>query len=250
MVWKKLYNRNKLLTITQDKFLYRKYIKDKLGSKKANDILVPLIHSTKEPESISFNSLPDEYIIKPNNAAGRYFIKRKEDKINKETIIKNCKEWLSKVYGIKLHEWAYKDIEPRILIEKLITDENGSIADDYKFFCYNGKCKFVQVISNRHVDEKRSIYTSDWEFLDIKYKGYRSVPGVIKPKNYNKMIEIAEVLSKDFNFVRIDMYNINGNIFFGEFTHYPVSGHGKIEPVDYDYEFGKYWDINKDEARK
>ena len=242
IIWSKLFNRDELITKTQDKYLVRNFVKNKLGKKYANEILIPLLVHSKDPSEIDFDILPENYIIKPNNAAGRFFIVR-NNKINQNKAMKVCKKWLKMPYGICAREWSYKNIEPMILIEGLLLDNNGNIPNDYKFFVFNGECRFVQVNIDRHDTGRKSVFTNDWDYLNLQYN-YPSGGKIPKPENYNEMINISEKLGEDFNFVRVDLYNINGNIYFGELTHYPGSGMGKFTPTKYDFEFGSYWKIN------
>jgi hypothetical protein len=254
LVCKKLFDRNPLIPLTADKYRARQYIKDKIGWEAENH-LIPLLYVTDNPETIPFDKLPMEYIIKPNNAAGRWilaegidglkkydinYIHKERLNLSKEEIINECKKWFKTVHGQEWYEWAYSQIDPLIIIEKLLKEENGNLPSDYRFAMFNGECKFMYITSPRL--KTFNYYDANWNALDIKREGHAVAPLIDKPKRFNKMIEFAKKLSKPFDFVRIDFYLVDDYIYFGEITHYPGSGHAKF-PKEIDLQFGSYWEI-------
>jgi len=244
VIWKKLYDRNPLLTLTADKYKVRNYIKEVLGKEEAEKILVPLLYVTDNPETIPFDTLPESYIIKANHGCGWNIIVNNNTNIDRKKIISTCKKWLKQWYGLIQNEWAYKDIERKILIEVLLKDENGEIPRDYKFFVFHGVCRKIMVFAGRHSGQDKSIITYDrsWNYLPKSNTEICS-QNTEKPKTHKKMIELAERLGKPFDFVRVDLYTIDEKIYFGELTHYPMSGSSlRISPEN-DMEIGKYWDL-------
>lgn len=244
IIYKKRKDRNPLLPITADKERVRKYIKKVLGKEEAEKILIPLIHVTDKPETIPFEKLPKNFIIKANHASGRNIIVR-DGKFDKKEIIKKCKEWLKMPYRLGKLEWAYQPIKRKIIIEKLITDKNGNIPRDYKFFVFNGKCKLVQIDFDRRTKDKehtRSLYDGNWNYIDASLK-YPQGKRVKKPTNFNEMKSLAEKLGNSFNFIRADFYSVGEKIRFGEITHYPGSGREYFKPKLLDFELGKEWDL-------
>ena len=242
IVWKKIYDRNPLLPKTSDKYEVRSYVKDIIGEEKAKEILVPLLYVTDKPEAIPFDDLTLPYIIKPNHASGMNIIVTGGE-INKKEIIKTCQKWLKTPYGLKKLEWAYQPIKRKIIIEKLLQDENDKLPKDYKFHVFHGRCFFSITISDRTGNLSAIRFNRNWEHLSsVSADGFPSKDlKVEKPKNYEMMLGIAEKLATPFDYVRVDLYNINGQIYFSELTHYQQSGMLKFEPVSFDFELGKKW---------
>ena len=242
IIWKKINDRNPLLPITTDKYKVRSYIKKVLGEKKAEEILIPLLYVTDKPENIPFERLPSAFIIKPNHFSGSNIIVKNDD-FNKKEIIVTCRRWLKTFYGMDMLEWAYQSIKRKIIIEKLLFDDDGMIPKDFKFNIFHGKCKLIFVEFDRMGNLSQSYFDENWNFLPVKKTIRPQGPKIRKPKNYEIMLELAEKIAKDFDYVRVDLYNINGKIYFGELTHYSASGRGKLEPSFFDFKLGKYWKI-------
>lgn len=239
--WKKIHDRNPLLPITADKYRVREYIYGVLGKDKAEEILVPLLYVTAEPESIPFNKLPAEYIIKANHRSGKNIIVTDDKVVDKQHIIKQCRDLLFKPYAFRKHEWAYQPIARRIIIEALLRDEDGKLPSDYKFHMLSGKCSMIQVIDDRFEHKNTSFYTNEWSLLNVARESLQQGTGVKRPDNLKKMIDLAENLSKPFDYVRVDLYSIGDRIYFGELTHYPQSGMGRFIPESFDFDFGANW---------
>ncbi len=261
ILWKKIYDRNPLLPVITDKYLVRQYLKDTLGQKQADKILVPLFFVTDNPETIPFDSLAQEYVIKPNHESGklilaedtgqkrRYTVKEGQEidiffdcEESREKIIKICSRWLSMTHGFYKHEWAYQKIEPKIVIEKLLRDRSGSFPVDYKFAVFSGKCHNITVWYDRFVDLSTARYTPDWEYINVK-GSTKLAPYSEKPKNLKSMIELAELLGRPFDYVRADLCVAGSDIYFGELTSYTASGTGHFDPQSFDFEMGARWKI-------
>ncbi len=245
VTWKKLFDRNPLLTVTADKYEVRSYLKNLLDKEEADKLLIPLLYVTEDPNDISFENLPEKYVIKPNHGSRMHLIIKNNKEVSPSRIIKLCKLWLKNNYGFYTHEWAYKDIKRKIVVEKLLETKNGNLPLDYKFFCFHAECKVIRAALNRFGETNLSGYfDKEWNVLPVCRPGYQSVnTNFDKPVNLDKMIQIAEKISKDFDFVRVDLYNCDGDIYFGEFTHYPTSGLARFEPAGFDYTLGDYWDL-------
>lgn len=243
IVWKKLFDRNPLLTLTADKYKVRTYLERELGKEEAEKIFVPLLYVSNNPEKIPFDSLPESYIIKANHGCGWNIIVNGGE-IDRNEIILTCKKWLGQCYGLLKNEWAYKKIERKILIEELLKDENGKIPKDYKFFVFHGVCREIMIFSDRYSVQSRSIisYDRNWNCISQSNLTQHSL-NIEKPETSQKMIELAEKLGKAFDFVRVDLYTISGNIYFGELTHYPMSGLYLKRPLERDMETGEYWNL-------
>jgi hypothetical protein len=241
LVWKKIYDRNPVLVLICDKYRVRDYIKEILGEKESNDILIPLLYYTNNPKTIPFDNLKGEYIIKSNHNSGPHFMIENGSVPDREEIIAELENQLKFPYGTLKHEWAYGKIKERlVIVEKLIRDEENKIPKDYKFHMINGECAFIQIDFDRFTGHSRTLYDKNWKFIKATLK-FKQGPESPKPKNFDKMLEIARNLSKGFDYVRIDLYDIGSKIYFGEMTNYPGSGMEKFTPQSFDFRLGKYW---------
>jgi len=248
--WKKIYDRNSLLPLTSDKYKVRGFVKEVLGDEEANNILVPLHYCTAKPESIPFDELPKEYIIKTNHGSGSNIIVEKNKPIDKEQIILKCKEWLNNPYGFFKHEWAYQKIKRKLVIEELLRDQSGEIPKDYKFYVFHGKCHLVHIDFDRFGNRSRSLFEpKKWELLPVSLK-FKKGGFCEKPCNYKYMIELAEKLGAFFDFVRVDLYSTNERVYFGELSHYPGSGMEEFDPQSFDFELGSKWQLSSNYSKQ
>jgi len=242
--WKKFYDRKSIYTLCSDKYLVREYAKKKIGK----EYLIPLLFATEDPNKIPFETLEYPYIIKSNHGSSRnIFIHNKND-IDKNKIISECKNWLKENYYYYGKEWQYKNIKPKIVIEKLLLDDKNNIPNDYKFHCFNGQVEFIQVDSNRFNDHKRTIFDINWDKMPFIYSPnvkslrlpkYKEDLSISKPVLLKEMLKIASILASDFNYVRVDLYNLNQKIYFGELTFIPEAGFGLFFPNKYDLLYGE-----------
>lgn len=239
--WLKLYDRNPIYTNLVDKYEVRKYIAKTIGEQ----YLIPLIGVWDKYEDIDFSKLPNQFVLKCTHDSGGLVICTDKSKFDFETAKKKINESLNRNFYYKCREWPYKNIKPRIICEKYMVDESGVELKDYKFMCFNGEVKCSFVCLNRNLSEGLNVdfYDIDWNSMPFE-RHYPSSGKVIpKPKNYNKMIEFAERLSKDIMFVRVDFYEVNGKLYFGELTFYPGSGLEEFTPESYDYLLGSWIDL-------
>jgi hypothetical protein len=236
--WLKLYGYKPVHTTITDKYLARDYVAEKIGA----NYLVPLIGVYDHFDEINFDALPDEYIIKTNHGSGQNIIIRGLGDINKESVKNKCNLWLNENHYNATKEPQYKDIIPKILIENLLTDERGVLPLDYKIHCINGKAEFVQVDIDRFNNHKRNFYSTDWTLLPFTWcpsdSGWINGRPIDRPVNFSDMIRVAEMLAIEFPYLRVDLYNIDGKIFFGELTLHHGSGWEKFEPAEYDQIYG------------
>ncbi|GEL07228.1 ATP-grasp fold amidoligase family protein [Salisediminibacterium halotolerans] len=244
--WKKVYDRNPLLPVVADKDKVRDYLKDTLGQEEAEKILIPQLYVTDDPESIPFDKLPKEYVIKANHGSGTNIIVEDSSSINEKQIIDTCKNWLGTSYGALKHEWAYQEIERKIVIEKLLRDGEGRIPNDYKFHIFHGKCYMIQVNQGDFKDKDNrtlTLFTRNWEKHDVFWE-FKPASHVDPPKNLNNLIAFSEKLAMPFDYVRVDLYSLDdGSIYFGEFTNYPTSGNAVVDPITFDFSIGSKWTV-------
>ena len=151
---------------------------------------------------------------------------------------------LRKNFYYQFREWPYKDIDRQIICEPYLEDNETGELRDYKFFCFNGKPEFLWVDQNRQTDHKRSVFDLNYNKLPFNFLQYDQVNLNSKPRNFDVMIEIAKKLSTNFIFSRVDLYNINGKIFFGEITFSSGSGYQAPCPIEYDMILGQKIAIN------
>lgn len=243
--YKAFYRDPKMLECV-DKYNVREYVKRKLGT---DYYLNTLFQVCNRAEEINFESLPNKFVIKTTDGGSgdNVLICRDKQKLNIELTIKKVNNWRNKKYYSVSREWAYEGAKKsKIIVEKLLEspeNSDGSI-DDYKFFCYNGKFRYLWVDKNRFSNHRRGFWDENLNFLPGIESDYPAIENEPKlPDNIQDMIVVAERLSKDFPFARIDLYNIQGNIIFGEITFYPASGYVQYNPDSFDYELGKYFEL-------
>lgn len=242
-VWHRmLYDRNPLLTEISDKLRVRDYVAEKVGRK----YLIPLLWSGDKPEELPFDNLPLKFVIKTNHGCGYNIIVKNKTQLNRESTKKILKKWLAENFCQDTYlgiAWAYKNIKPQIIVESFI-EENGQIPLDYKLFCFSGRMEYFKIDFDRFEDHAAKYFNKELKALDLVEVGFKQYLGRIDlPSNFDEMIRLAESLAKGFDFIRVDLYNINNNIYFGELTPYPGGISQKLDPDNYDYILGKKWKL-------
>lgn len=222
-----------LFTRVSDKFAARAYV----GSKVGEQHLVKLIWHGEDPQEIPFDSLPNEYVIKTNHGSAQVIVVRA--KADPTDIVGKLSVWLKKNYYWAAREGQYYDIKPRIMIEEYLRSPDGSGPLDYRFWCFGGVPEVIQV--DNHAHDINPFFDVHWNPLDLYYRDQATRPVVDKPKNFERMLDLAHRLSAGFDFVRIDLYNIDGTIYFGEFTLTPTSGQLRLRPDIWDVKLGDKW---------
>lgn len=233
--YRKIYQNSPLFSKCSDKFLVREYVKN--HSKKCN--LIPLIGIYDKFDEINFSQIKDNVIIKTNHASGTCFVLKDDSNLYK--IKKKIEMALSMDYGEFTRERHYSRIKPKIIVEKLLTNEDGTLPNDIKIHCFNGEPKFIQIANSSHTTN--DIFDLKWNLIDVVYRNKQSKKEIQKPKNLDEILEISKELSAEFDYVRVDLYDVRGKIYFGELTFTPNGGFAKVLPRSYDYEWGKYWDM-------
>jgi hypothetical protein len=237
--WLKLNDRKPEYRIYVDKYAVRSYIAETIGE----EYLIPLIGVYDKVEEIDWDSLPDKFVLKCTHGSGSNIICPDKNKLNIEEAKKKLKKWMNKNWYWFGREWPYRNVKPRILCEKYLVDESGKELIDYKFMCFNGEVKCIFVCSNRNspLGLNIDIYNVDWNLMPFgRPNSPRTGVKIPKPRNFNKMIEFAEKLAKDIPFIRVDFYEVDGHLYFGELTFYPTSGFGKFTPEYYDDILGSW----------
>lgn len=237
--WYKLYYRNPLMKQCVNKYAVREYVKKK-GLEK---ILVKLYAHYDKAENVDWESLPESFVIKTQHGGGGLSVLVVPDKsgITKEEMVSKLSFSGSKT-GERGggREWAYWGISTGIVVEELLVNRENPEAgvNDYKFFCYNGKPKFIIVDVDRYIGHKRNFYDLEWNNLNILSDCPAADREISRPDNLDEMIRVAGKLSEDFPYVRVDLYSVDDKVYFGELTFYPWSGYVQYTPDEADFLFG------------
>ena len=241
--WLKLYNRKPEYTKMVDKYAVKEYVAKKIGE----EYIIPTLGVWDKPEDIDWVSLPNKFVLKTTHGGGGGGVVICKDKatFDKTTAIAKLKESMASDIYSYLREWPYKNVPKRIIAEKFLAPEKSpALKDlpDYKFFCFNGKVNFFKVDFGRFVEHHANYYDTDGNLLPFGEKSFEPDPSynIELPNNLNEMISLAERLSMKEPFLRVDFYNVNGNIYFGELTFYPASGMGKWTTEEADVIIGNY----------
>ena len=240
--WLKLYDRKDIYTKMVDKYEAKKYAASIIGEQ----YIIPTLAIYNKWEEIDFDKLPNQFVIKCTHDSGGLCIVREQKKFNIEQAKKKINKCLKNNYFYNGREWPYKNVKPRIIIEKYMVDESGYELKDYKFFCFNGKVKLMFIATDRNSNNETcfDFYDENFNHLPFTNGHPNSKKQIKKPHNFEKMKELAEKLSKDIPQVRIDFYNINGKIYFGEITFFHWSGFVPFEPEEWDYKLGDLIDLS------
>ena len=238
--WLKIYDRKDIYTTMVDKYEMKKYVEEKIGK----GYTVETLGVYNSFDEINFDKLPNKFVIKCTHDSGGLVVVTDKKKLDIEAAREKINKSLKRNYYLFSREWPYKNVKPRIIIEKYMVDESGVELKDYKIFCFNGKAEYVEVDFNRFVEHKLNPYDFDWKPLNFCDKSKNDYSAKIsKPKRLEDMRNIAETLSKDMAFLRVDFYSIKDKIYVGELTLYPGSGFIEFEPRSVDLKYGKKLDI-------
>lgn len=237
----KAFYRNEEMLKCVDKFQVRDYVTNKLGTDK---YLNKLYQICDKAEDIDFASLPNEFVIKTTDGGSgdNVYICKNKTNIDNQKVVALVNSWRNKKYYQISREWAYLGAKSsKIIVEQYLSQNNGEELLDYKFFCFNGVVKFMKIDFDRSSNHGANYYDLEMNLLPFGENESPPNPNKTfdKPSNLQDMAKLAEQLSKDFPFVRVGFYNINGVIYFGELTFYPGSGYSKFIPDSADFEWGK-----------
>lgn len=237
--WLKLRNRHDEYTQMVDKYEAKRYVASVIGE----EYIIPTYGVYDSFEEIDFTSLPQQFVLKCTHNSGGVFVCKDKTFFDIEGARKQVNKWLKKNPFWKNREYPYKNVKPRIIIEQYMEDESGYELKDYKFFCFDGTAKYIFVASDRGVDNEETkfdFYDMEWNLLPFTNGHPNSNKQMKKPDNFEKMIELSEKLSQGIPHVRVDLYNINGQIYFGELTFFHWSGLVPFVPEKWDYEFSRW----------
>lgn len=237
--WLKLYDRKPEYTKMVDKYEAKKYVADIIGE----EYIIPTLGVWDNVNDIDFDTLPNQFVLKCTHDSGGLVICKDKAELDIENAKNTLNHFLNRNFYNVHREWPYKDVKHRIIAEKYMEDESGKDLKDYKFFCFNGEPKLLYISEglSDHSTAKISFADMDYNIAEFKrndFKPFNELPK--KPINFEKMKELAKVLSKDRAFIRVDFYEINKKIFFGELTFFPCSGYLPFDPEKYDKILGDW----------
>lgn len=242
--WLKLNWYNPKAVQCADKYEVRMIVSELIGNKYLNDVL-NVYESVNE---IEIDRLPKSFVFKATHSSGHNFVCYDKDLVNWKQKFKDMQRWLNNNYFWTTREWVYKDIKPRIICERFLS-ENGKSQGltDYKFYCFNGVPKYCQIIRDREVGGTIDFYDIYWNHMS--FNGLQNLPRsenkITKPEKYEEMLHIAKILSEPFPFVRVDLYYVNNQIYFGELTFFPRSGYGSFNPPIWNEKIGNLLDLSE-----
>lgn len=236
---KKMYDRNKVLSVAADKLKSKLFVKDI-----APELYIPRTiweaASVAELDNLNLSELPNNYVYKANHTSQTIEIIKNGNHLSVNKMKSLANDWFKHDQASVLGEWAYQNIPPRVFIEEFL-DFNGAEPDDYKLFVYHGKVHFIQLDSDRFTDHKRNMFDVNWIDLGFNFSHTRKHPSPKKPIFLDSMINIAEQIGKHFDFIRVDLYWYDNKVTFGELTVYPGAGFEKFPSKDWDEKFGAPW---------
>ena len=237
--WMKLYDRKPVYTDMVDKIKAKEYV----GSIIGQEHIIPLLGEWDDADDIDFDALPEQFVLKcnHNSGAGLCICKNKAN-LDFAAVRKTLNAGLHGDYYLEKREWPYKHVKKKIFAEQLMVDESGTELKDYKLYCFGGEPKLIQIDYKRFTPEhRRNYYSPDWEFIDITYDCANDPNANIpKPKQLDELLSVARTLSKDLPFIRVDLYLIYDQIYFGELTFFPTAGFAFFDPIEYEYLLGSW----------
>jgi hypothetical protein len=244
--WMKLYHHDPLTRDLSDKYKVREFVKKRIGE----PYLVELLGVYQNFDEIDFDGLPDQFVLKCNNDSGSIAICRDKKTFDIDAARAKLEKGLNTNFYYAGREWQYKYIKPLLICEKYIENKPGDLLD-YKFFCFDGVPKLVHLNFGRATDLKKNIYDLDWNLLDVKMK-YDNDPSVFldKPENLDEMLDVAARLSAGFPHVRVDLYCVEGKIYFGEMTFTHTGGNSLFQPESFNYKMGGWFTLPPKMTRK
>ena len=240
--WLKINDRKPIYTTMVDKYEVKSYVANLIGE----EYLIPTLGVWDSFDDIEFDSLPNAFVLKCTHDSGGLVICKNKKDFNISEAKKKIEQCLKFNFYWHGREWPYKDVKPRIIAEPYIVDKELTELRDYKFFCFSGRVKLLKIDFNRFTNHQANYYSRDCKLLPV---GETALPYDAKkeikfPSQYEKMVSLAEKLSTDIPFVRVDFYQANEKVLFGEITFYPTSGFGKWSDDNYDVLFGEWIDLN------
>ncbi len=259
--YKMLRDHRELVVTFADKAAVRDHVAAAVGER-----YLPRAYAiVDDPAALRDLVLPEAYVVKPTHGSGAAIIVSdgaadeaslptepgswayrhvRPEAAPRDDVIRIAQGWVAQLYGQGPNrEWVYGRIPRRIIVEELLAGVNGAIPDDYKFFVFHGRCAFVQVDSGRFGLRTQDFFRPDWQHLPLSGGPPWAEPELAKPACLTEMIEVAERLGAGTDFVRVDLYDVDGRVVFGELTSFPAGGDSPFDPESFNEEFGRPWTV-------
>ena len=239
--WYKLNYKNELMPICADKIKVDEYVK----SKGLSSILIKKYHIWNSVEEIDISTLPNKFVLKTNNDSGGVVICNNKKSFNIKKAKAKLKKSYDRNYETYAKEWPYGLIDKKVFAEEFIEPNSAHGLLDYKFFCFNGKPQIIMICSDRQSNLKIDFFDLNGNKINTKrYYPNSELQKLVITQTLKQMINVAKILSNDFPFARVDLYNDNGKIYFGEITFFPGAGMEPFDCIENDKIFGDYFDIS------
>lgn len=240
--WLKLYNRNPEYIKMVDKYEAKKYVSSIIG----DEYIIPTISVYSSVEEIDLEKLPMQFVLKCTHDSGGVVICKNKDSFDIKESFDKLRRGLKYNFYYANREWPYKYVKPRIIAEQYMEDKSTGELRDYKFFCFNGVVKFFKIDYDRFVNHHANYYSPNGDLLPFGEARISPIPNkqLSLPSRLYEMISFAEKLSENIPFLRVDFYEIDGHVYFGELTFFPDSGYGKWTSCEWDNKIGEYIDLD------
>lgn len=242
--WIKLFDRNPLYTKLVDKYEVKKYVANTIGTQ----YIIPTIGVWESFDDIKFDELPEQFVLKCTHDSGGLIICKNKSQLDIKAAKEKIEKCLNRSYYWHGREWPYKNVKPRIIAEEYMEDTETQELRDYKFFAFDGETKALFIATDRQKkgeETKFDFFDSNFQHLPL-INGHPNATIVPKkPVHFDEMKRLAGILSKGFPEVRVDFYEVNGKIYFGELTFAHWSGLTPFEPEKWDYRFGSWINLPK-----
>lgn len=242
--WLKLYDHKDEYTTMVDKIDAKKWVADRIGEK----YIIGTLKTWDKAEDISIAELPEKFVLKCSHNSGGVIVCTDKSKMDLESIKKHFKTLLKENYFYAGREWPYKNVVPRVFAESFITENTNEPLTDYKFYCFNGEPRFLYISRTdpQHQDTPISYLDLDWNLTPFQRKKHRLLqPLPPRPEKFEEMLAICRKLAEGVPFLRVDLYYIDGVIYFSELTFFPASGYNTFEPEKWDRILGDYLELPK-----
>ncbi len=241
--WLKLHDRRSIYTTMADKYEAKRYVAERIGE----EYIIPTLGVWNKFEEIDFESLPEQFVLKCTHDSGGLVIVTDKAKMNLKEARRKINKSLKRNYYYRGREWQYKNITPRIIAEKYMANADGTHPRDYKFFCFNGVAKVMYIVSDRFANQEMTYDFYDMNFDKLPFRSIHPNSDMVidKPENFDEMRELAEKLAEGFPHIRVDFYDIDGKIYFGELTLAHGSGFEYFEPYEWDIKMGSWLELPK-----